>query len=153
MVGEHGQVLKYEVVALNHHEIPIACDHLVDGVCDGDLVLGDGNYDGRRLYQAIDEKRSQLITPLRGGGPKDGSTKGQPAGRAEVIRMVNHDPELFALLYRQRLNVERAFAVLVTATGLQLHLPAWVRRLHRVRRWVAAKLALLHARIIARLAA
>ena len=152
IVGEHGQVLKYEVVAMNHHEVPIAAEHLIDAVADGDLVLGDGNYDGRRLYEGVEKRGGQLITPLRGGVPEK-MTNPQPNGRAEVIRMLCDDPKLFELLYKQRVGVERAFSVLVTAMGLQLHLPAWVRRLHRVRRWVAAKLALFHARIIGRLAA
>src|SRR5882757_8361066 len=45
-------------------------------------------------------------------------------------------------LYRERGTIERQFGVLVSTGGILGPLPAWVRRFHRVRHWVQAKLIL-----------
>jgi hypothetical protein len=47
---------------------------------------------------------------------------------------------------RVRTTVERFFGTLATFGGGLSSLPTWVRRLHRVRVWVAAKLTLNAAR-------
>ena len=53
-----------------------------------------------------------------------------------------------ALRWRQQ--VERVFAVLSCTGGGLAALPAWVRGLERVRRWVGTKIILYNARLTVR---
>ena len=49
-------------------------------------------------------------------------------------------------VYRERTRIERVFGHLTCTPGLLGPLPAFVRGLPRVRRWVGAKICLYHAR-------
>jgi hypothetical protein len=55
-------------------------------------------------------------------------------------------PKTKRLALKQRNNVEGVFSVLA-CVGLLGALPAFVRRLDRVRRWTGAKIILYHARL------
>ena len=50
-------------------------------------------------------------------------------------------------MLKARDEVERAFGVLTSTAGGLGPLPAWVRTLGRVRRWVGAKIILYNARL------
>ena len=54
---------------------------------------------------------------------------------------------MWPMLQTRRTEVERFFAGLVTSAVGADHLPTWVRRLHRCRLWIAAKLTINAARI------
>ena len=57
------------------------------------------------------------------------------------------EPELASRAYRLRSGIERIFSALSCFGGGLGPLPAWVRRLERVDRWVTAKVALYNARV------
>jgi hypothetical protein len=67
--------------------------------------------------------------------------------RREAVRVWDEHPELAQYVLKMRNNAEGTFSVLTVACGL--HLPACVRRLERVRRWVGCKIILYHARLLA----
>lgn len=50
-------------------------------------------------------------------------------------------------MLKDRGGIERNFSTLTCGGGGLGPLPAWVRSLARVRRWVGAKIALYHARL------
>ncbi len=52
--------------------------------------------------------------------------------------------------YSKRREVERYFGQLSAFGGGLARLPAWLRTLERVHRWVAAKITIYHARLIHR---
>jgi hypothetical protein len=54
---------------------------------------------------------------------------------------------LVRMAMRWRNGVERVFAVLSCTAGGLAALPAWVRGLDRVRRWVGTKVVLYNARL------
>ena len=61
---------------------------------------------------------------------------------AEILAVL-----LWAALHkRERLVIERFFGALATPASGLYTLPPWIRRRHRVRTWVAAKLAIYSAR-------
>ena len=66
-----------------------------------------------------------------------------PARRLSLRLCVDGQPPLYHL----RREVERYFGQLTCFGGGLGPLPAWVRRLPRVQRWVTAKLIIYHARL------
>jgi hypothetical protein len=64
--AEDGRIKACCVRPLNEHEIPVAIKKLVPHVDHQALVLADGNYDGNRLYLAVQKRGASLFTPLRG---------------------------------------------------------------------------------------
>lgn len=62
-------------------------------------------------------------------------------------------PELAKRVYDKRGRIERIFSSLTSFGGGLAPLPAWVRRIARVRRWVTAKVVIYNARVLLRLEA
>jgi hypothetical protein len=50
-------------------------------------------------------------------------------------------------VFKARQEIERVFGVLTCTAGGLSNLPAWVRGLARVRRWVGVKIVLYNARL------
>ncbi|HEV2292428.1 MAG TPA: hypothetical protein VGR35_01150, partial [Tepidisphaeraceae bacterium] len=50
-------------------------------------------------------------------------------------------------VHKARQEIERVFGVLTCTAGGLANLPAWVRGLSRVRRWVGVKIILYNARL------
>ncbi len=145
-----GFIPEYKVLALNEGE-PNTARELIRRLGAGVMVLADANYDSALLYADIDEKGSRLLTRLKGQHMrKPGSTRKLPRGRAEALELWERQPELAEQAMKERDTIERTFAHLGGFGGGLGPLPAWVRRLTRVRRWVAAKIAIYHARLIAK---
>ena len=97
--------------------------------------------------------RLELLTPLKGqkrvkGGVHHPVTLRQmgPA-RRQLAATWKADPGLCRHVLRDRDDIERTFGILTCTGGGLGPLPAWVRTLARVRRWVGAKIALYHARL------
>jgi hypothetical protein len=129
------------------------CPHLPAAPPDA-LVMADGNYDSAPLHKALGAAGRCLLTPLKAQGRVKGGrhhpvTLRQmgPARRAAVAAD-KACPGTKRLLLRQRNNVEGVFSVLA-CVGLLGALPAFVRRLDRVRRWTGSKIILYHARLLA----
>ena len=119
----------------------------------GGYVLADANYDSGPLHARVAAAGHQLVAPRQKGGPGRGLGH-RPAcrhpARVRCVAMLEppagvnpFGPEL----HKARGQVERDFGNLVGFGGGLAGLPAWVRRIWRVRLWVHAKLLVNAARI------
>ena len=138
---QDGRIPVWSVTSLNASEKTVAAE-LLRYQWPGGLLLADSNYDAGWLYDRVDAHGGQLITPLPanvGGGHRPQSTA--------RLRAASFWPGLGRYVYRDRLAIERFFAHQSAFGGGLAPLPAWVRTLPRVRRWVGAKLIIYHARL------
>jgi len=134
----------WEVTPLNVHELVVA-DRLLDQLSWGGYLLADGNYDSSGLADRAYQCGYQLVAPLPAGNAGGGHRYQSPH------RLRNRDllaGEFGKQLYRMRGGVERSFGNATSFGGGLGPLPAWVRRLHRVRTWVWAKLLINGVRIV-----
>ena len=112
-------------------------------------LLGDAHYDASWLFDDCHDHNHQLLCPRAKPGTGEGHHYVSPHRRRaiamlEVPGAVNgfgHD------LYDQRTGIERDFSQLVCFGAGLGALPAWVRRIWRVRHWVMNKLLINAARI------
>jgi len=134
----------WEVTPLNEAETQVA-EQLFQQAPGAGYVLADGNYDSSKLFDQAQQAGYQLVVPL----PEANAGKGhhyQSPHRQRCIQMMQgtFGPDLYAL----RGQIERTYGNATSFGGGLQPLPAWVRRLHRVRIWVWAKLLINAARII-----
>lgn len=133
----------WDVAPLNVHELVVA-ERLLEQLSGGGYLLADGNYDSSYLADRAYQRGYQLVTPL----PENA---GKGHRYQSVHRLRNRDllAGVFGQeLYGLRANIERSFGNATSfAAGLG-PLPAWVRRQHRVRTWVWAKLLINGVRIV-----
>lgn len=144
LATKQGEIVAWRLTPLNCNDKPVARELIEEARPQG-LVLADGAYDSGALYDHVSKHRALLLTPLPanvGGGHRP-----QSAARLLAARMWANGAED---LYRDRLGIERIFSQQSSFGGGLAPLPAWVRRWSRVRRWVAAKLILYHARLALR---
>lgn len=147
---QSGFVHEYTVLPLHEGE-PNTARLLLDRLAPGVMVLADANYDSAPLYAAVAERGARLLTRPKGQHQcKPGTRRRMPASRREALDLWKRWPDLGELAMKTRDTIERTFAHLGNFGGGLGPLPAWVRRLTRVRRWVDAKLAIYHARLIAK---
>jgi hypothetical protein len=114
---------------------------LLQSMRGGGYLLADAQYDANYLYDDATKAGFQLVarkTPSRGRGGL-GHRRNSPS-RLRSIALLK--TRFGAALYRERGKIERQFGVLASTGGILGPLPAWVRRFHRVRHWVQAKLIL-----------
>jgi len=138
--AEDGRIPVWSVMPLNVSEKRVAAEMLRYRLTDG-FVLADAGYDSGTLYDQIETDGGQLLTPL----PKNAG-KGHRPQSASRNRAAWAWTGLAGYLYRTRVTAERTFAHLSAYGGGLAPLPAWVRTLPRVRRWIGAKLIIYHAR-------
>jgi hypothetical protein len=109
-------------------------------------LLGDNQYDSSALYDAAAARGLRLLA--RRKDPGAGISRGhyQSPHRLRAIELMGRPfgAELFAL----RGAIEGMFGNATSFGGGLGPLPAWVRRLHRVHRWVWAKLLINGIRIV-----
>jgi hypothetical protein len=133
----------WEVAALNVQEQVVAA-RLLEQLSGGGYLLADGNYDSGPLADKAYQRGYQLVAPL----PKNAGQGHRPQS---PHRLRNRDllaGDFGKALYGLRGSIERRFGNATSfAAGLG-PLPAWVRRLHRVRTWVWAKLLINAVRIL-----
>jgi len=145
-----GAVDHWLVTPMNHSE-PEAAEQILDHVDDVAYVISDGNYDVNRLYDRADERDVQWIAmprrqPARAPGHRRHSLR-----RLSIWSWVRSS-EGNQTIRRLRSGIERVNAWQgCAAIGLN-HLPHHVRREHRVRLWVAAKLIVYHHWLAQRIA-
>ena len=130
----------WSIAPLNIRE-PDVGRSLIRALPGGGYVLGDKAYDSNPLHEVALATGHQLVTerklPQKGLGHRT-----QSRGRLRSIALLQS--EFGKALYRCRDDIERSFGWLTNhACGLS-PLPNWVRREHRVRSWVHAKL-IIHA--------
>jgi hypothetical protein len=114
----------------------------VDGV---GVVLGDGNYEASRVYDAAAQSGYQLLARPDARDTGRGH-RYQSRHRAAALRWFADG--LGWRVYRDRTRIERAFGNLGAFAGGLGPLPNWVRRLGRVTRWVWCKLVINAHRIL-----
>jgi Transposase DDE domain len=152
-VTEDQRILCWCVRPLNEYEATIATlmlDHLPPAT-GRTLILGDANYDTHDFYKAVSQRGAKLLTGLRREPAKHPVTLRQMGkDRREALRLHEQNKPLVRMAMRNRPVVERTFANATNYGGGLGPLPAFVRRLPRVRRWVGAKIAIYHARLKAR---
>jgi 2-polyprenyl-6-methoxyphenol hydroxylase-like FAD-dependent oxidoreductase len=120
------------------------------------LVMMDSNYDSAPLHQQVCEPRDLwLVHPLQGqdragGKNREWKLRQMPATRRALVGLWERHAELMRFTYKARQEIERVFGVLTCTAGGLANLPAWVRGLPRVRRWVGVKIILFNARLALR---
>ena len=106
------------------------------------IVRSDSNYDSHALYQTTADQGGRLIAPRKEPGTGLGHHPQHP-DRLRAIAELEQPADGRCNHERHRIRVEQVFGQLTTARGLW-GLPPSVRRLRRVQRWVAAKIAPYH---------
>lgn len=152
MVARDGKIADFSVRPLNCHEMPIAREMIarIDRFASGTKVFGDGNYDSHVLHKEIDKRGGWLITRLRGRARHPVTLRQMGKARRDLIDLWDTHRQSMEALYRKRDHIERIFGQLTCIPGLLSPLPAFIRGLKRVRRWVGAKITLYHARLEAK---
>lgn len=158
-VSESRRIVCWSVMPLNADEKTVARAMLGHLPPPADplqsLTLADSNYDSAPLYADFADHGRAMLAPVRGQqfvGPEGRSAKKLKAmgpARRAALAVWEHHPHLARYVAKTRNNIEGVFSVLATAWHLHA-LPAFVRRLDRVRRWVGAKIILYHAHLLAR---
>ena len=163
---DDGRLPVWAVTPLNADEKTVArllCARLPEMPGDA-LVMADANYDAAHLHKLVAATGARLLCPLRGQGPvgtgagaggdrHPDNVRKMGAARRELVSLWDAKPDLCRHVLHHRNDVERGFAALTCHGGGLAALPAWVRTIGRVTRWVGAKIILYHARLRARHAA
>jgi hypothetical protein len=150
------RIVVWSVMGLNEDEKTVARHALLPNLPpltrDG-LVLTDSHYDSAPLHAQVCEPLGVwLVHPLRGQDRAGGKNRWwklrqMPASRRALVSLWERHAELMRFTYKARQQIERVFGVLTCTAGGLSNLPAWVRGLDRVRRWVGVKIALYNARL------
>lgn len=132
--------LAWEIAPLNISEPEVAA-RLIPTLHGGGYILGDKAYDSNPLHDVALDTGHQLVTERKRPRTGLGHRQHSP-GRLRSMALLQN--EFGKTLYRCRDDIERCFGWLTNhAAGLS-PLPSWVRREHRIRCWVQAKL-IIHA--------
>ena len=125
----------WRIEPMNTHD-SAAAKKLLPNLSGEGYIVGDGQYDSNPLHK-VAAPRHQIVAPQRLGGKGVGTRRHEPS-RLHSVEMTKR--EFGESLLRFRVQIERCFGNLTSfAAGLG-PLPSWVRRPHRVRLWVQAKL-------------
>jgi len=136
----------WEITPLNGCEKAAAQRLLTDPATRGGRYLvADGNYDASKVYDAAAVTGRQLLAPCRAAARPGCGKHYQSPHRLRGLALLRTTSG--RRVYRYRTAIERRFAHLTGFAGGLQPLPCWVRRLHRVRTWVWAKLLLNAVRI------
>ncbi len=144
LARENGRFTGIRVTPMNVSEKRVARE-LIDENCPTGFLLADQGYDSGPLYDHALGRGVILMTPLSknaGGGHRK-----QSKARMFAKTLWESGGET---LYKRRDAIERFFGQLSAFGGGLAPLPAWVRRLERVERWITAKVIIYHARLLVR---
>lgn len=131
----------WEVRPANQAE-PTLARWLVRRLAGEGYLVGDSSYDSNPLYDCAGRRGHQVVAPPKKPRGAGAGHHRQSPRRLRGLELLGHD--FGRALYKSRAAAERCFGHLTSFGGGLGPLPSWVRRLHRVRLWVAAKL-LIHA--------
>lgn len=141
-----GRIPAFAVRPMNEGEAKVAREQLPP-TPEAKLIMADANFDSGRLYAALAARGQQLLTPLkRIAESPQAMRRMAPARRAAIALRARLGAD-YRVMLEARDEIERIFAALTSFGGGLSPLPAWVRRLDRVTRWVTAKIAIYHARL------
>ena len=133
--------IAWEVTPINVSEKAVA-QKLISQLDSEGYLLADSNYDTNKLHQAATNHGHQLVA----NRCKPGTSlwhNPQSQGRLRSIELLEGGSEFGRNLFKMRRRIEGYFGNLSAA---RIDLPPWVRRLHRVRLFVDAKLLIRVAR-------
>lgn len=156
LINQACRIVVWSVTGLNGDEKTVARALLPHAppMGPGAILLADSNYDSAPLHRAAAKacKGVSLVHPLRGQHRATGRFRARalrlmPASRRALVQAWAQRPTLLQMALRWRQQIERVFAVLTCTSGGLASLPAWVRGLERVRRWVGTKIILYNARL------
>ena len=146
LATDDGRIREFRVTAMQNSEAAVSL-RMARAIPRKVVVLADGAYDNRYLYRAVQRRGSHLLTQLRGHSRNPSRLRGMGHARREALdAWSNHASHCRQAMVRRK-QIERIFGSLCSFGGGLAPLPAWVRRLTRVRRWVTAKLIIYHARL------
>lgn len=133
----------WDVRSMNVSEVVVAYD-LVPKLKGEGYLLGDSQYDSNRLHALCGVHKHQLLAPRQKNAKGLGHICHSPhrLHALETLRRT-FGQQVWAL----RQGIERLFGNFTSFGGGLAPLPAWVRRLHRVKRWLWAKLLINAMRI------
>lgn len=138
----------WDVRPMNHDEKNVAHELIPQLSGPADL-LGDTFFHADKLFKTADDHGQRLLAPrIKPGTDIRQPKRFHPARIACVATL--EAPENRALarsIFLKRRSIETRFAHLTSFGGGLTCLPPWVRRLHRVRIYVFAKLLINAARI------
>lgn len=138
----------WALTAMNASEKTLARS-LIAGLPGGGYLLGDVQYDVGYLFDLAAAEGFQLVTQKTAGRSRNGlGHRRQSPARLRSIELLK--TAFGRELYKQRRAIESRFGTLTCVGGGLAPLPAWVRRFHRVRNWVQAKLILAGVRWLLR---
>ena len=137
-----GNLLAFDVRPINEAECMVARRLIARAASAGSVILADASYDSNPLHAVAGARGATLLAPRRKPGRGLGHHPQEP-GRLRSMAVLEGDRRKRRQASRLRGSVERFFGWLTGIGGGSP--PAWVRTLPRVRRWVIAKLAILHA--------
>lgn len=132
--------LSWEVAPLNRSEPEVAA-RLIPALHGGGYLLGDKAYDSNPLHDLALRTGHQLVAERKRPQAGLGHRQHSP-GRLRSMALLEN--EFGKNLYHCRDDIERQFGWLTNHAGGLSPLPNWVRREHRVRSWIQAKL-IIHA--------
>lgn len=141
-----GRIAAFTVRPMNEGEAKVAREQL-PAAPEATLILADANYDTKHLYQTLGARGQQLLTPLKRIAVNPQPLRRMGPHRRFAIELHRNLGSGYRALLDKRDAIERVFAALTCFGGGLTTLPAWVRRLGRVTRWVTAKIAIYHARL------
>jgi hypothetical protein len=156
-VTEDLRIISWSVTSLHIAEQSVAMAFVDQNPAPGCLLMADSNYDSAPLYKATERSRITYFTHLKGQKQVKNNQhhpvtlRQMGAARRQAVETWKQHPDLCRFVLSQRDRIERTFSALTCYGGGLAALPAWVRTLERVRRWVGAKIILYHLRLRARL--
>lgn len=139
----HGTPRAFDIRPMPESECVTARRLLSRAGGPGVLVLADAAYDSNRLYEIAASKGARFLAPRRKPGRSVSKAHKHHDDRLRAIQTLEGDERKRRQASRLRSIVERYFGWLTAIGGG--HLPPWVRGLPRVRVWIIAKMAILHA--------
>lgn len=144
--GERAMPEAWAVTAANEYEGAVA-ERLLGRVSGKGFLLGDGNYEASRVYDAAAQSCYQLLAPF---DQRDTGHGHRYQSEYRLLALHWFRTGLAQDLLRGRGRIERAFGNAGSFGGGLGPLPNWARRLGRVTLWVCCKLLINAARIIRR---
>jgi hypothetical protein len=109
-------------------------------------LLGDNRYDSGALYDLASSCGLRLLAPRK--APEAGISPGHDQSPERLRAIADLRRPLGRELFGLRRRIEASFGDATSFGGGLGPLPAWVRRHHRVLRWVWAKLLINGVRIV-----
>lgn len=134
----------YRVYPMNTNEAKVALD-FVPELPHGGYLLGDGEYDANKVFEAAGAAGYQLLAPREDPDAELGHIRQSPF-RLRCIELLRSG--FGAAIYGLRRRIERTYGNLCGFGGGLAPLPSWVRHLDRVWLWVSAKLLINAERIL-----